>query len=106
MVLEFSGGTHDGSDPTKDIALGTKNIFGAANEYPWSSSVEVGTRSVRLLPYTKDQVGVDYNYDIIVEVVTACNGGLKRISNNLTSNSQINLDNDTGGTVERSSFTY
>jgi hypothetical protein len=44
--LKFSGGTHDGSNPTNDIALGTKNIFGAANEYPWSSSVEVGTRSI------------------------------------------------------------
>jgi hypothetical protein len=106
MVLEFSGGTHDGSVPTKDIALGTKNIFGAANEYPWSSGVEVGTRSVRLIPYTKDQAGVDYNYDIIVEVVTACNGGLSKISNNLTTDDPANLDNDTAGTDTRSTYSY
>ena len=106
MVLEFSGGTHDGSVPTKNIALGTKNIFGGANEYPWSPGVEVGTRSVRLLPYTKDQGGVNYNYDISVEVITACDGGLTRISTNLTTDDPLNLDNDIAGTTTRSTYSY
>ena len=44
MILEVSGGTHDGSTGSMyDIALGPQTIMGATNSYPWSPTVSVGT---------------------------------------------------------------
>jgi hypothetical protein len=108
VVLEATGGTHDGSTGTiYDIALGPQAIMGSTGgtQYPWSSATQTGTRSIRLLPATLDG-GRNYTYDITVEVTSACDGGLKKISHNLTSQSQANLDNEVAGTITLATFTY
>jgi len=108
VVLEATGGTHDGTTGTiYDIALGPQTIMGSTGgtQYPWSSATQTGTRSIRLLPATLDG-GRNYTYDITVEVTSACDGGLKKISHNLTSQNQANLDNETAGTITLATFTY
>jgi hypothetical protein len=108
MILEATGGTHDGSTGTiYDIALGPQAIMGSTGgtQYPWNSATQTGTRGIRLLPATLDD-GRNYIYDISVEVTSACDGGLKKISHNLTSQDQANLDNETAGTVSLATFTY
>ena len=108
VVLEATGGTHDGTTGTiYDIALGPQAIMGSTGgtQYPWSSATQTGTRSIRLLPATLDG-GRNYTYDITVEVTSACDGGLKKISHNLTSQNQANLDNETAGTITLATFTY
>jgi len=108
VVLEATGGTHDGSTGTiYDISIGPQAIMGSTGgtQYPWSSATQTGTRGIRLLPATLDD-GRNYIYDITVEVTSACDGGLKKISHNLTSQSQGNLDNETAGTVTLATFTY
>ena len=54
MILEVQGGTHNGTAPSVDIAIGTKNMFSGLNLYPWSSAVVTGTRSVHIAPYITD----------------------------------------------------
>jgi hypothetical protein len=108
MVLEATGGTHDGSTGTiYDISLGSQSIMGSTGgtQYPWSSATETGTRGIRLLPATKEG-GRNYTYDISVEVTSACDGGLKKISHNLTGQSQANLDDETAGVTTLATFTY
>jgi hypothetical protein len=108
MVLEATGGTHDGSTGTiYDIAIGPQAIMGSSGgtQYPWSSATQTGKRSIRLLPATLDG-GRNYIYDITVEVTSACDGGLKKISHNLTSQDQENLDNETAGVTTLATFTY
>jgi hypothetical protein len=107
VVLEATGGTHDGTTGTiYDIALGPQAIMGSTGgtQYPWSSATQTGTRSIRLLPATLS--GRNYIYDITVEVTSACDGGLKKISHNLTSQSQANLDNEVAGVTTLATFTY
>ena len=83
MILELQGGVHDGDELSliNDIAIGTKNIFGGTNAYPWSPTVTTGLRSVNIQPNTKDVVGVNYNYDVFVEIITAVGGGLEIVGN-------------------------
>jgi len=104
MILELSGGTHDGTTVSMyDIAIGTKNLFGATNAYPWSATVTAGTRSIDIRPVEKDTTQ-NYNYDISVEVTSACDGGLAKISHNIN---DINTDLDTtGGQQTLGTFTY
>jgi hypothetical protein len=104
LILELSGGTHNGSTASMyDIAIGTKNLFGATNSYPWSPTVTVGTRGVDIRPNTKD-LGQNYNYDISVELTTGVNGGLDKITKNIN---DINTDLDTiGGQQTLGTFTY
>ena len=104
MILEMSGGTHDGSTASMyDIAIGTKNIFGATNSYPWSPTVTTGTRGVDIRPNTKD-TGRNYNYDISVELTTSVNGGLDKITKNIN---DIATDLDgVGGQQTFGTFTY
>jgi hypothetical protein len=108
MILEATGGTHDGSTGTiYDIALGTQDIIGSTGgtQYPWSSATQTGTRGIRLLPVTLEG-GRNYTYDISVEVTSACDGGLKKISHNLTGQNQANLDTETAGVTTLATFTY
>jgi len=108
VVLEATGGTHDGSTGTiYDIALGPQAIMGSTGgtQYPWSSATQTGTRGIRLLPATLDG-GRNYIYDITVEVTSACDGGLKKISHNLTGQNQDNLDNETAGVTTLATFSY
>ena len=109
MILEIQGGTHDGSTATlPEIAIGTKNVFGGINDYPWSPTITVGTGGIDIRPLIKD-TDTDYSYDIFVEVVTSAHGGLRRISNNI-SNIDTDLDFSGGGTaggqITKAIFTY
>lgn len=94
MILELQGGTGDASQPTVDVAVGTKNIFGGTNNYPWSSTVITGQRGISITPYNED-ITRDYYYDISVELMTASGGKLVKITSNLTD--PVGLDNDSGG---------
>lgn len=94
MILELQGGTGDASQPTVDVAVGTKNIFGGTNNYPWSSTVITGQRGISITPYNED-ITRDYYYDISVELMTASGGKLVKITSNLTD--PVGLDNDNGG---------
>jgi hypothetical protein len=94
MILELQGGTGDASQPTVDVAVGTKNIFGGTNNYPWSSTVITGQRGISITPYNED-ITRDYYYDISVELMTASGGKLVKITSNLTD--PVGLDNGNGG---------
>jgi len=108
MILEVQGGTHDGTAPNVDIAIGTKNMFSGLNLYPWSSTVVTGTRSVQIAPYITDgkfypsgvstgQTGRNYTYDIFVEVVSGVGGGVKHFTHNIGNSTSVTLDNGGGG---------
>ena len=105
MILELSGGTHDGTTASMyDIAIGTKNLFGATNAYPWSATATTGTRSIDIRPVEKDTTQ-NYNYDISVEVTSACDGGLAKISHNIN-DINTDLDNGVAGQLTLATFTY
>ena len=108
MILEVQGGTHGGTDPSVDIAIGTKNMFSGLNLYPWSPTVVTGTRSVQIAPYITDgkfypsgvdteQTGRNYTYDIFVEVVSGVGGGVKHFTHNIGNSPSVTLDNGGGG---------
>jgi hypothetical protein len=82
LILEVQGGTHDQTTPTLDIAIGTKNLFGGTNDYPWSPTVLVGTQGIVIKPNTGNTSGRNYDYDIVVELVSSCNGKLESIRTN------------------------
>jgi hypothetical protein len=103
MILEIQGGTGDGSNPTLDVVLGTKNMFGGTNNFPWSPTVSTGTRSIRLVPYNIASER-EYTYDISVEMMSSCDGKLLKITRD--SNTTTDLDNETGGDIEIGSFSY
>src|SRR5210317_442344 len=105
MILELSGGTHDGTTASMyDIAIGTKNLFGATNAYPWSATATAGTRSIDIRPVEIDSTQ-NYIYDISVEVTSACDGGLAKISHK-NNDSPADLDNGVGGQLTLATFTY
>jgi hypothetical protein len=101
MVLEVQGGTEDGSvsyDPDDHIiAVGTKNIFGGRNNYPWSPTVLVGQRGVVIEP--ANTTNTTFSYDIHVELLSSKNGSLDAIYNNNTA------PDNTGG-VQIATFDY
>jgi hypothetical protein len=103
MILEVQGGTHNGTAPNVDIAIGTKNMFSGLNLYPWSPTVVTGKRSVQIVPIIKD-TGRNYAYDIFVELVSGVAGSLKSITHKLTGSAT--LDNGAGGNVNKATFTY
>lgn len=107
MTLELQGGTHDGSIPTPYLSLGSINVFGGVSDY-WSSTVTTGTGGVDIRPVNKD-TGINYSYDIFIEVYTSTYGGLNRITNKLNG-SYENLDYTVtgiaGGQVNIASFDY
>jgi hypothetical protein len=103
-VLEVQGGSGDEDTPSDlDIAIGTKNLFGGTNSFPWSPIVSTGTRGLRLIPYNTDSVRI-YSYDISVELMSSCGGKLLKITRD--SNDTTDLDNGTGGTVDITTFSY
>jgi hypothetical protein len=103
MIIEISGGTGDETAPDNDIAIGTKNLFGGTNSYPWSPTVTTGKRGISIEPYNIDNERI-YSYDISVELVSACGGKLLKISRDLSSNDD--LDTQTGGQTQIAAFTY
>jgi hypothetical protein len=103
MILEISGGTGDETTPDNDITLGTKNLFGGTNSYPWSQTITTGKRGISLVPYNVDNERI-YSYDIFVELTTACGGKLLKITRDL--NSDGDLDTETGGQTEIVAFNY
>jgi len=105
MILEVSGGTHDGSTSSMyDIAIGSKTIMGATNSYPWSPTVTVGTRGINIQPTVKDD-GRNFAYDLTVEVTSGVDGGLSRITKR-AANTTTALDNATGGQDLLVGFSY
>jgi hypothetical protein len=103
MILEVHGGTGDASNPSLDVAVGTKNIFGGTNSYPWSSTVTTGQRGISIVPYNVDSSRV-YSYDISIELMSSCSGKVTKITRNLTIPG--NLDTGTGGQTEIAIFDY
>lgn len=103
MILELQGGTSNDTASTLDIAVGTKNLFGGTNSYPWSPTVTTGIRGISITPYNVDSTRI-YNYDIFVELMSACNGKLVKISRDLSS--PADLDTATGGQTQIVAFTY
>src|SRR5210317_2307403 len=104
MLLEVQGGSSDEDTPsTLDIAIGTKNLFGGTNSYPWSPTVSTGRRSIRLVPYNTDGTR-QYAYDISVELMSSCGG--KLVSLTRDSNTTTDLDTGTGGGVSIKTFNF
>jgi hypothetical protein len=103
MLLELQGGTGDESTSTIDIAIGTKNLFGGTNSYPWSPTVTTGIRGISITPYNTDGTRI-YSYDIFVELISACGGKLEKITRDLSA--EVDLDDGTGGQTEITTFTY
>ena len=103
MILELQGGTGDGTASTLDVAIGTRNVFGGTNSYPWSPTVTTGIRGISIVPYNIDGTR-KYSYDVFVELVSACDGALEKITRDLTS--VANLDDGTGGETEIATFSY
>lgn len=90
LILEIQGGTDDASLSTVPIAVGTKNIFGGTNSYPWSSVVTTDGKTVTISP--NDTSGTrTYKYDVVVELISSNGGKLESIKS---------------GTVTQSTFTY
>ena len=90
MILELQGGTHDGTTSSVDIAIGTKNIFGGTNDFPWSSTVTTGINGVLFAPYLST-ASIIYSFDLSVELTTSRNGKLLGIYTNNPA-----IDNFTG----------
>jgi hypothetical protein len=106
MIVDVSGGTHDGSTSSMyDIALGSMTIMGSTNPNPWSPTVSVGQRGINIQPVNKDNDAATYAYDLTVEVTSAVDGGLSRITKKAT-NTTTSLDNGTGGNNLLVAFTY
>jgi hypothetical protein len=100
MLLDLSGGTHDGSPPTLDITIGDKNIFGGTNDFPWGSTVTTGKNGVLFQPYVTNGT-TDYSFDISVELVTSRNGKFLGIYTN-----NPGIDNFQGTRITDPLFDY
>ena len=69
MILEVSGGHKDGTTPSRDISIGTKNIFGSVlNPNPWSSTVSTTPNRVRIAASSAIDSGD--GYDIFIEYMS------------------------------------
>ena len=69
MILEVSGGHKDGTTPSRDISIGTKNIFGSVlNPNPWSSTVSTTPNRVRIVASSAIDSGD--GYDIFIEYMS------------------------------------
>jgi len=107
MILEVSGGTHDGSTGSMyNIALGPLTLMGATNPNPWSPTVSVGTRGVNIQPTNSDTLnGPNYAYDLTVELTSGVDGGLSRITKRALGDAS-KLNTDTGGQDLLVGFSY
>src|SRR6056300_833089 len=71
LILEVQGGTHNGSTSSVDIAVGTKNLFGGTNAFPWSPTVTTGKTGIILKPNSESIAsGITFFYDISVELMS------------------------------------
>ena len=74
MILEVSGGRKSGATPTKNIAVGTKNIFGdQTNTNPWSPTVTTTGNKVTLT--TSNALDAQDGYDIFIEYMSSNSDG-------------------------------
>ena len=74
MILEVSGGRKSGDTPTKNIAVGTKNIFGdQTNTNPWSPTVTTTGNKVTLT--TSNALDAQDGYDIFIEYMSSNSDG-------------------------------
>ena len=74
MILEVSGGRKSGNTPTKNITVGTKNIFGdQTNTNPWSPTVTTTGNKVTLT--TSNALDSGDGYDIFVEYMSSNSDG-------------------------------
>ena len=80
-------------------------IMGSTNPNPWSPTVSVGQRGINIQPVNKDNDAATYAYDLTVEVTSAVDGGLSRITKRAL-NTTTALDNATGGQDLLAAFTY
>jgi enhancing lycopene biosynthesis protein 2 len=80
MILEVSGGRKSGETPTKNIAVGTKNIFGdQTNTNPWSPTVTTTGNKVTLT--TSNALDSGDGYDIFIEYMSSnSNGGVVSVA--------------------------
>ena len=103
MLLEIQGGTHDGSTSTVDIAIGTKNLFGGTNSYPWSPTVTTGKTGVLLVPNTEDiDPGTLYSYDISVELMSSRGGAFTAVR----TGAALGDPDDTDSEILKNDFNY
>ena len=93
MILEVHGGTSDGTASSEDIAVGTKNLFGGTNAYPWSPTVTTTSNKITVLPADGVASGQEFAYDIHVELLSSIGGSLQTIKFN-------------GDSVTKKIFTY
>jgi hypothetical protein len=69
MILEVSGGHKTGATPTKNIAIGTKNIFGdQTNTNPWSPTVT--TTGTKVTFSATNAIDSGDGYDIFIEYMS------------------------------------
>ena len=74
MILEASGGRKTGATPTKNIAVGTKNIFGdQTNTNPWSPTVTTTGNKITLT--TSNALDAQDGYDIFIEYMSSNSDG-------------------------------
>ena len=74
MILEVSGGRKSGNTPTKNIAVGTKNIFGdQTNTNPWNPTVTTTGNKVTLT--TSNALDAQDGYDIFIEYMSSNSDG-------------------------------
>ena len=100
MVLEVQGGTHDGTtNPSEDITIGNKSLFGGGNLHPWNPTVTTGKFGLLFAPEVTS--GRTYYYDLYVEMVTSRGGKLLAA---YTNNPDGSADTFTG--TELFSFTH
>jgi len=88
MILEIQGGTSNGTTSSQAIAIGTKNMFGGTNAYPWSPTVTTTANKVTVLPAAGASSGQSFAYDIHVELLSSVNGKLTTIKFNNDSESK------------------
>ena len=88
MILEIQGGTSNGTTSSQAIAIGTKNMFGGTNAYPWSPTVTTTANKVTVLPAAGASSGRSFVYDIHVELLSSVNGKLTTIKFNNDSESK------------------
>ena len=84
MLLEVHGGHSDNTQTSNiPIAIGTQNIFGGQNPYPWSRIVDTTATTISLDPHVAfPRQGADvvaYYYDFFIELTTSCGGKLLNI---------------------------
>jgi len=82
MILEVHGGTSNGTGSSEDIAVGTKNLFGGTNAYPWSPTVTTTSNKITVLPADGTASGQEFAYDIHVELLSSIGGSLQTIKFN------------------------